>query len=87
MRGAIQHLEERILRTGRVRRQPEKYPPIQRGEYAILHVLGDEQDQGQDTVQMIDRVELGGHRILLRDLAQWLIELHGHAQKLAMAWW
>jgi hypothetical protein len=74
-------LEERILGTGRGKKNP-----IQPGEHPILLVLGDEQQQGQDTVEVLDRMELGGERISFRDLTQWLMELNSYANKLTRAW-
>ena len=75
MRQAIQHAEDRLLGAS--------IPPFQAEEAAILNVTGVERQRAGTEVRMIDRLELGGHRILLADLAAWLRELHGYAQAVA----
>ena len=66
---------------------PNRFPPIRADESTTLHVRGDEHMRENVSVQVIDRVELGSHRIYFVDLARWLTELHGYAYRLARAWW
>jgi hypothetical protein len=83
MRHAIQHLEDRIVGSTK---NKVKRPPIREGEPIALKMRGDERQQEGRTVQVIDRLELGSHCILFRDLQQWLTELHGYARALTEAW-